>query len=207
MARVVPPAEPPPEEPPRVLLWRWRRNPLRRRADLVLGWIAAGLFLTVLAGIPTAVFLAGDTAYHHYDRTARHQAATRYTLPAVLVRDAPRHPEPGSHEAKKARYPVTVRFTDLHGRSRTARAYVRPSLPAGSEIRVWVDTAGEVTDPPLTAEQVRNHSMGWALVAALTVPLIGATAYGYANHRLERHNLAQWDKAWARTAPRWTISP
>ncbi|MFJ9350942.1 hypothetical protein [Streptomyces sp. NPDC101237] len=70
-----------------------------------------------------------------------------------------------------------------------------------------MDTAGEITAPPRPAEQVRAHSLGWALVAALTVPLVGATAYGHANHRLERHNLAPWDRAWARTAPRWTISP
>ncbi|MDX3584994.1 hypothetical protein [Streptomyces europaeiscabiei] len=42
-----------------------------------------------------------------------------------------------------------------------------------------------------------------AVLCALTVPLLAAAAYGYAG-RLERHNLARWDTAWARTAPRWT---
>ncbi|WP_329347361.1 hypothetical protein OG226_01160 [Streptomyces sp. NBC_01261] len=207
MARAVLPGEPPHEDLARVLLWRWRRNPLRRRTDLVQAWVAAGLFLMVLAGIPTTIFLAGDTAYRHYEKSARHQIATRHPVPAVLVRDAPRHPEPGSDEAKKARYPVTVRFTDAQGRSRTAQAHVRPALPAGSTVRVWVNAAGEVTGPPLTPEQIRNHSMGWALVAALTVPLIGAAVYGVADRRLERHNLARWDTAWAETAPRWTTFP
>jgi hypothetical protein len=203
VARATPPAQPA-EELPYVLLWRWRRNPLRRRADLAQAWIGVALFLAVLAAIPAALFLVGDTAYRHNKETAQHQTATRHRTPAVLVHDAPRHPEPGSDEAKKALYPVIVRFTDPHGHTRTAKTDVEPALTAESTVHVWVDAAGKITGPPLTMEQVRNRAMGCAVLAAMTVPLFGAAAYGYANHRLERHNLAQWDAAWAEIAPRWT---
>ncbi|MGW2821922.1 Rv1733c family protein [Streptomyces sp. NPDC001443] len=196
----------PPEHPPGVLLWRLRSNPLRRRTDLVQAWIALGLILAVTAAVPAAMFLVGDAAYRHHRQTARDEAAVRHHTPAVLLHDAPRHPEPGSPEAKSTRYPVTVRFTDPHGRTRTARADVEPALRAGSEVRVWVGEEGRITGPPLTAEQVRNRTMGAALVAALTVPAVGAAAYGWAARRLERRNLARWDIAWARTAPRWTTS-
>ncbi|MFI9830940.1 hypothetical protein ACIHIX_25040 [Streptomyces sp. NPDC051913] len=205
MARATPPA-PPVEEPPRVLLWRWRRNPLRRRTDLAQGWIAAALLVAVLATTPVAMFLVGDAAYRHYLETARHQAATRHHTPAILVRDAPRHPEPGSDEAKKALYPASVRFTDPHGHTRTAKADVEPALPAGSTVRVWVDNESKITDPPMTMTQVRDHVMGYAVLAAMAVPLLGAAAYGYASRRLERHNLARWDAAWADVARRWTAS-
>ena len=205
MARATPPA-PPAEELPRVLLWRWRRNPLRRRTDLAQAWIAAALLLAVLATTPVAMVLVGDTAYRHHLETARHQTTTRDHTPAVLVHDAPRHPEPGSDEAKQALYSVSVRFTDPHGHTRTAKADVEPALPAGSTVRVWVDNEGKITDPPMTMTQVRNRAMGSALVAAMAVPLLGAAAYGYANRRLERHNLARWDAAWADVALRWTTS-
>jgi hypothetical protein len=205
VARAVPPADPP-DELPRVLLWRWRRNPLRRRTDLAQAWIAVGLFLAVLAATPSATFLVGDTAYRHYKETARHQSATRHDTSAVLVRDAPRHPEPGSDEAKKALYPVTVRFTNTHGRSRTATTDAVPGLAAGSVIRVWVDAEGKIADAPLTSRQVRDGAIGCAVLAAMAVPLLGTAAYAYARRRLERHNLAQWDSAWARVAPRWTAS-
>jgi len=188
------------------VLWRWRRNPLRRRTDLAQGWIGAVLLVAVLAAIPVAMFLVGDTAYRHHMETARHQAATRHHTPAVLVHDAPRHPEPGSDEAKQTRYPASVRFTDPHGHTRTAKADVEPALPAGSALRVWVDNDGKITDPPMTTTQVRNRAMGSALVAAMAVPLLGAAAYGYAHRRLERHNLARWDAAWADVAQRWTTS-
>ncbi|MER5603473.1 hypothetical protein [Streptomyces sp. NPDC002265] len=197
----------PPEPTPGVLLWRWRRNPLRRRTDVVEAWIALGLLLAVTAATPVAMFLVGDAAYRHHRQTARHEAAVRHHIPAVLVHDAPRHPEPGSPEAKMTRYPVTVRFTDPHGHTRTATADVEPALRTGDEIRVWVGEEGQITEPPLSAEQIRNRTMGAAMAAALAVPVIGVAAYGCAARRLERRNLAQWDTAWARTAPRWTTSP
>ncbi|MFC9915712.1 hypothetical protein [Streptomyces sp. NPDC059862] len=207
MAQRIPPAQPPPEELPRLLLWRWRRNPLRRRSDLAQTWIALGLFLTVLATTPAATFLVGDGAYRHFQQTARHEAGTRHDTLAVLVQDAPRHPEPGSDEAKETTYPVTVRFTDPHGQTRTAKTDVEPGLPAGDTLRVWISDEGKITDPPLTPEQVRSRTMGCALLAAMAVPLIGAALYGYAGRRLERRNLAAWDKSWAQTAHRWTTSP
>ncbi|MFD5571330.1 Rv1733c family protein [Streptomyces cadmiisoli] len=204
MARAIPPAQPPPEELPRVLLWRWRRNPLRRRSDLAQAWIALCLFLAVLVITPAVTFLVGDVAFRDLKQTARHEAHTRHYTSAVLVHDAPRHPEPGSDEAKKTLYPASVRYTDPRGHTRTADTDVEPGLPADATVHVWVTDEGHLTEPPLTPEQVRSRAMGYALLAAMTVPLIGAAAYGYAGRRLERRNLADWDTDWARTAPRWT---
>ncbi|MDX2765512.1 hypothetical protein PV733_16420 [Streptomyces europaeiscabiei] len=204
MARTTRSDQPPPERLPRVLLWRWRRNPLRRRTDLAQAWIALGLFLAVLTAAPAVLFLAGDAAHRHHRQAAQHQAAHRHHTTAALVHDAPRHPEPGSEEAKRALYPVTVRFSDPRGEIRTDEAEVEASLPAGSTIRVWITAEGEITDPPLTQDQIRNRTVVHAVLAALTVPLLAAAAYGYAGRRLERRNLARWDTAWARTAPRWT---
>ncbi|MFH9011763.1 hypothetical protein ACH4C6_10325 [Streptomyces sp. NPDC017943] len=207
MDRPIPPAQPPPEDLPRLMLWRWRRNPLRRRTDLIQAWIGLGLLLAVLAATPAVVTLARDLAHRHYSRTAQQQAATRQETTAVLLHDAPRHPEPGSPEARKTLYPVTVRFTDPLGRTRTAETDVQPQLPAGTTLRVWAGTDGRLTDPPLTAEQIRSRSVGSAVIATLAFYATGTLAYGVAHRTLQRRNLAAWDTAWARTAPRWTISP
>ncbi|MFJ3667311.1 hypothetical protein ACIPSE_12725 [Streptomyces sp. NPDC090106] len=204
MDRRIPPAQPPPEELPSVLLWRWRRNPLRRRSDLVQGWIALGLILGVLITTPAVMFLVGDSAYRVFRHTARQEASTRHETLAVLVHDAPRHPEPGSSEAKKTLYPVTVRFTDPNGRNRTATTDVEPGLTAGNTVRVWVSDQGKITDQPLSAEQVRSRTMGCALLAAMAVPLVGLGLYGCAGRRMERRNLAEWEASWARVAPGWT---
>ncbi|MEV7796303.1 hypothetical protein [Streptomyces sp. NPDC087512] len=211
MAGEIPQAQPPPEPGPRrhpyVALWRWRRNPLRRRTDRVQAWIALGLLLAVLAAAPAAMFAVGDTAYRHYRDTAAHQERSRDHLPAVLVHDAPRHPEPGSEEAKKTRYPVEVRFTGPDGTPRTGKADVEPGLTAGSTVRVWADSAGRITEPPLDTGQIRSRTMGWAILAFLGVVLTGLAAHAATGLVLHRRNLAQWDQAWATTAPRWSRFP
>lgn len=200
----LPSEDPVPEELPRVKLWRLRRNPLRRPTDLLQAWLGLGLLLVVLAAVPAAMFLVGDAAFRHYARTADHQEQTRWLTTAVLVHDAPRHPEPGSEEAKQTRYPVQVRFTDPGGHTRTAQADVHPGLSAGSGVDVWADTDGRITEPPMTDDQIRSRSMGWAIIAALTVCAVGAATYGLTALTLRRRNLSAWAAAWSRTAPRWT---
>ncbi|MDG9694886.1 hypothetical protein QC281_32855 [Streptomyces sp. DH17] len=212
MAGETPRAQPPPPDPapgrdPHLLLWRWRRNPLRRRTDRVQAWIALGLVLAVLSAAPAAMYAVGDTVHRHYRSTAEHEARTRDHRPAVLVHDAPRHPEPGSDEAKKARYPVEVRFTGPDGTTRTGETDVEPGLPADSTVLVWVDATGEITGPPLTADQIRSRTMGWAILAFLGVVLTGLAVHGVTGLVLHRRNLAGWDAAWADTAPRWSRAP
>ncbi|MFE7168242.1 hypothetical protein [Streptomyces sp. NPDC057616] len=189
------------------MFWRLRRNPLRRRTDLTQAWIGIGLLASALAATPPAMFLVGDTAYGHYSRIAQQQTATRHHTTATLLENARRHPEPGSAEARETRYPTKVRFADPHGRARTATADVEPALPRGSTIRIWADTDGKITEPPLSPDQIRNRAMGSALVAALAVHAGAAAAYGTAHHIIQRRNLAAWDSEWARTAPRWRTSP
>ncbi|MBC7270398.1 MAG: hypothetical protein H5T76_17110 [Streptomyces sp.] len=189
------------------MLWRLRRNPLRRRSDLLQAWLGLGLLLTALAVTPLAMLLVGDATHDHYSRTAQHQAKTRHHTTAVLVEDALRHPEPGSAEAKETRYPTKVRFTDPDGHTHTATADVPPALPEGSTIRVWASTDGRITGPPLTPNQIRDRAVGSAILSALGVHATAATAYGTASHLIHRRNLTAWDTAWAETARRWAASP
>ncbi|CDR02028.1 Rv1733c family protein [Streptomyces iranensis] len=212
MSGVIPPAQPPPDPPHHGLvhplsLWRWRHNPLYRCTDRLQGRIALALLLLVpILGLGAA-FAIGDAAHRHYRAAAEHQRQTLHRATAVLTHDAPDHPEPGSAEARENRYPATVRFTDPHGRTRTAETGVLPGLSAGSSVHVWVDADGAIAEPPMTTEQIRSRTMGWGLVAFLTVTLAGAAAYRCATVVLRRRNLAEWDTEWAETAPRWTTSP
>ncbi|QKW28525.1 hypothetical protein HUT11_22260 [Streptomyces seoulensis] len=201
------PDGPPPADLPRITLWRLRRNPLRRRTDLIRAWLALGLFLTALAAAPAAMFLAGDAACRHYTATAAAQQRTRAPTTAVLLRPAPRHPEPGSAEARRTRYPVEVRFTDPGGQARTTKTDVTPGLPAGATIDLWTDTHGRVTAPPLTWDQIRSRSLGWAILAFLAPPAVAATAYATAALTLHRHDLRSWDRAWREAPPTGTPPP
>ena len=204
MAGTVPAPQPPPGPPPRPLFWPWRSNPLRRRTDTVRAWLGLGVLLAVLAVAPVAGALVGDAAHRHYQDVARHQQQTRHLADATLVHDAPRHPEPGSDEEKKTRYPVEVRVVTREGRTRTTRAEVSPGLTADSVVSIWIDADGEAADAPLTGREVRSRAAGWALLAAIGVALTGAAVHAVAGLVLHRRNLARWAAAWAETAPRWT---
>ncbi|WJY54084.1 hypothetical protein QRN89_32385 [Streptomyces chengbuensis] len=205
MAGSIPQAQPPPAGR-RLPLWRWRRNPLRRTTDLLQGWIGLCLVLAVVATAPAAMRAAGGTAHRHYERIAHEQARVRHHIPAVLVHDVPRHPEPGSAEARETLYPAQVRFTDPEGNPRTAETDVAPGLPAHSTVQIWTDADGTLADPPLAPGRIRSHSMGWAALAGIIVVASGATAYRLAGLTLQRRNLAAWDRAWSETGPRWTAS-
>ncbi|WAX76687.1 Rv1733c family protein [Streptomyces sp. KMM 9044] len=208
MAGPLPPAQPPPGPrlgpPPTPRRWRRRPNPLRRPTDVLQAWIGLGLLLAVPAVAPVAGVAAADLAHRHYGDTARHQSLTRHETDATLTEDVPRHPEPGSDEAKLARYLAEVRFTTPDGRTAITRAEVPPGLSADSRVRIWTTAAGQVTEPPLTREQIRSRSMGWALLAAVGTALTGVAAHAAARHAVRRRNLAAWERAWAETAPRWT---
>ncbi|MFD6322582.1 hypothetical protein ACFWOL_06815 [Streptomyces sp. NPDC058442] len=208
MAGTVPPAQPPPGHPlgppDGPAPGHRRHNPLRRRTDVLRVWSGLAVLLVVLTVAPVVTVVVSRLAHRHYEDTARHQSLTRYETTATLTEDAPRHPEPGSDEEELARYPVEVRFTTHEGRTGTTRAEVRPGLSEGSPVRIWVTTDGEATEPPLTRAERRSRSMGWALLAGTGVALTGAAAHGVTRLVVRRRNLADWDRAWAETSPRWT---
>ncbi|MHC5702397.1 Rv1733c family protein [Streptomyces tirandamycinicus] len=161
-----PPAQPPPEELPRVPLWQWRRNPLRRRSDLAQAWIALGRILAVLATTPAAMFLVGDGAHRHFQQTARHEASTRHETPAVLVHNAPRHPEPGSDEAKRP----CIRSPSA---SPTPTGAPAPQTPTSNPACVPATpfaygSATKERPPPRPSLRTRSSVAPWA---ALSLPL------------------------------------
>ncbi|MFJ6129577.1 hypothetical protein ACIQKE_31360 [Streptomyces griseoviridis] len=207
----VPPDQPPPaswhrpEHP--LSLWRWRGNPLCRRTDRIQGWIALGLLVLVPCLAAATATTARDTVSDHYRAVAEHQARSRYFTPAVLVHDAPRHPEPASPEARHTRYPVTVRYTDPLGHERTARTEVEPGLSGGSTTGLWVDADGSPARPPMPAAEIRSRALGWALLAFAAVTVAGIAVYDGCCRILLRRNSAEWDEAWARTGPRWSRFP
>ncbi|MDT0441384.1 Rv1733c family protein [Streptomyces johnsoniae] len=203
MSDPIPRAQPPPqraEHPDR--WWRWRNNPLRRRNDLFQAWV--GLLLAVAVGVATPLtgWAVGASVHGSLSATAEQQARTGRHLTAVLVHDAPRHPEPGSAEARETRYPAEVAYTAPDGTGRTATADVVPGLAAGAGVRVWVDGDGDIADPPAGPEDIRYRAIGWGSAAGCTVLATGKLAYAVTAHLLDRRRSAAWSDAWHRAADR-----
>ncbi|MFF4350054.1 hypothetical protein [Streptomyces sp. NPDC001530] len=182
----------------RVWLWRWRRNPIRRRSDRLEAWIVLVTWLFVLvAGV-----LAGLAAAGAMEDGLAGRRAHSYPVRAVLAQDAARTPQPvpdysdGSVWAK-------VRWTGTMGVTQTGLAKVEPGLKAGAPVTVWTDRAGELVSKPASEAQAQ-------LEASIVGVLVGLSAGGgvlvcgrLARGCLDRQRMEAWDREWERVGPRW----
>ena len=185
---------------PKVWLWRWRRNPLKRRADAVESWIVLGAWLiTVLAGV-----LAGLTATRSVEHELAQERVDWKPVVALVTQNAP-GAAPANSNSRTTGEPVwaKVRWTAVDGSSHTGQIRVPSGSGIGTPVTVWTDPQGHLVTKPATAAQaqLRAVMIGSLLgVGAAAVPFIGSRAL---RGRLERRRMDQWDEEWARFGPLW----
>ncbi|MDO0929083.1 hypothetical protein QQY24_28095 [Streptomyces sp. TG1A-8] len=187
----------------RVRGWRWRRNPLRRRSDVVEAWTGLLVCVLLLVTAPLAGLGAGQAAYDQAQAAARVQRAERHPVRAVVIGDTAER-LPGVRSDRQHPYRAEVRWTDPGGRTHSASARVPRGARAGDAVSVWFDARGRTVAPPLDDVAVRQHGVVTGVFAAG-----GAVAVILLGHAVERrvalrHRLAEWEREWARTGPKWT---
>jgi hypothetical protein len=184
---------------PKVWLWRWRRNPLRRRADMVEAWVVLTAWvLTVLAGVAAGL----TTAWSVEHGMARERVEWR-PVAATLTERAPREADASVSAASGERVWAKVRWTATDGSAHTGQARVRAGSGAGTSVTVWTDPQGRLVNKPATAAQARIRAalVGVLVgVSAAAVPFIGGRML---RGRLERRRMDQWDAEWALLGPLW----
>lgn len=181
---------------PKVWLWRWRRNPLRRRSDALEAWIVLVAWaLTVLGGL-----FAGFAATQTVERGLAHQRAEWRSVPALLTEDAP---DGSATETGSDLVWAKVRWTAADGSPHAGQARVLAGATAGTSVSVWTDLHGRLVTRPATASQAQ-------LRASLTGVLVGVSAAGVpfvggrlVRGRLERRRMERWDEEWERVGPLW----
>jgi hypothetical protein len=174
------------------------RNPLRRRLDRVEGVIVAGLAVAFLAGAPLAAAAAWHYACSYGAHTAHAQQAAWHQVPAVLLATAPTTGYTGYQPM------VRARWTAPDGAPRTGTVPAQPGERAGSTVMVWADPAGQLTGPPLQAQQVRGQAFLAAILAPIVLGLLLLFTGQLASFLLGRRRLAAWDAEWRATGPQWT---
>ncbi|MFJ8357458.1 hypothetical protein [Streptomyces sp. NPDC093984] len=178
----------------RVWLWRWRRNPLRRRSDALEAWVVLAVWaVTVVGGV-----LTGWAATHSVERGLAEERAQWHPVVALLTQDAPKRGAAGAQ-----RVWAKVRWTGEDGSSHAGQARVAAGSPTGTAVTVWTDPGGSLVTQPATESQaqVRAAMIGLLVGAgAAAVPFVGGRIL---RERLERRRMAQWDEAWARFGPLW----
>lgn len=184
---------------PRVWLWRWRRNPLKRRADRVEAWVVLGvwlltLFVGVLAG--TAVSRSVE------DGLARERAEWR-PLVARLAERAPGTASENGHVSRAEQVWATARWTAADGAEHSGQLRVPAGSAAGAPVTVWTDPEGRQVTRPVTEPQARVRALLIGGVSGLCAAVVPLGAGRGLRRRLERRRIDQWDVEWSRFGPMW----
>lgn len=128
----------------KVWLWRWRRNPLRRRADKVEAWVVLGAWLlTALAGV-----VAGLATSRSVEGTLARERVEWRQVEARLVAKAPGTFAGQTGTASSDQVWAKVRWAAPDGSSHTGQVRVRPGSVAGTPVAVWTDRGGPPGHPP-----------------------------------------------------------
>ncbi|GGV41124.1 hypothetical protein GCM10010293_46850 [Streptomyces griseoflavus] len=185
--------------PHRVRLWRWRRNPLRRRSDLAEAWLMlATLLLALLVGV-----FAGGTAAGVVNGSIEDRREGTRPVPAVLVEDAAHALPASATEDGDGGVWAKVRWTAFDGAVHTGRAEVDAGAKAGAEVTVWNDSAGRLTSaPPEGAEARFQIVMAGITVAVATGGLVVLGGW-LCRCLMQWRRLAEWEAEWQRVEPSW----
>lgn len=186
-------------------LWRLRRNPLRRRSDLLEGWlrIAARLLLTLL--IPAGCALTAASVAQQTLRAGEdlHRAS------AVLTEPAPGDPTengPGwfASVGQERDVPVRARWTAPDGTTHTGVAEAPPGSERGARVTVWLDDAGRTRPRPPEPGEAWAGGVLTGLALALPAVVLVMGARGVLCARLDARRAEGWEREWAEVGPEWS---
>ncbi len=183
-----------------VRYWRWRRNPLKRRCDVVEAWsgLAAGLVMAL--GAPLTGIAAADAMH----ASLAEQSGDRHRVAATLDRQAPPVESARSGGSSPGDVRTPVHWTGADGRTHSAKVVVTPGSARGSDLPLWVDHRDRPVEAPLTGTErvVQTDVMGGAAAGGLCVTVL--LAHRGTRVVLDVRRSRRWQREWERVEPRWT---
>ncbi|WP_327137906.1 hypothetical protein OG585_41160 [Streptomyces sp. NBC_01340] len=186
----------------RVRGWRWRRNPLRRRSDVVEAWTVLAVAVLLFVGAPLAGAAVGWWRYDNAQARAAAQRAERHRVSALLVETAPAA-VPSPQGARPPTFRVKVRWTEPGKGSRTGEALVPAGGQRGDRVDVWLDAHGRNVGPPVSADAIWQHALTTCASTAAGVVAVVVAWYLTVRRITARRRLAEWERDWAHTGPEW----
>lgn len=177
------------------------RSPLLRRSDLIEGWLLPIVIAVFLAASPLVAGAAGLWV-RAGNAAAKHAQLSWHRVPAVLLKAAP-GPEMSDNGANTWVVWTPARWTS-GGRPRAGRVPAPAGTRAGSTVPVWLDRAGDVRVPPLTAAQVSDRVIAASLIALAGLAVLLAIMAMLTRRVLDRRRLAGWERGWQSVGPQWS---
>jgi hypothetical protein len=186
-------------------LWRWRRNPLRRRCDLLEAWLGLVALLLIVVLAPGVAALTATGVAHETLR----QGEELHRATAVLTAPAPETVAPNPGEgfplgAGEDRVLASARWTAPDGTTSTGTAPAEPGSDAGTRVLVWLDDEGERQQaPPSPSEAWAGGVMTGAATGALT-GLVVLGVQMTLRCQLDAWRERRWAREWAEVGPEWS---
>jgi hypothetical protein len=174
-------------------------RPPRRATDRVedvVAWVlaAAALFLVVAACV------TGLAVYGRESERAELDSRSRSPVRAVLLQDALLMT---GDFGERVPVRVPARWTDRAGHEHSGVIEVETAKPAGTEVQVWVDAAGQVVSRPVRPLNAVVGGVASAFgVLCAGGTLLGAMWFGVRG-LTGRRNARHWDREWELVEPDW----
>jgi hypothetical protein len=176
-------------------------NPLRRRADLIEGWLLPGAIAAFLVLAPLAA--TGVGLWVHSGNVAAQQAERSWHEASAVVLEPVPGPLMPDNGANSWLTSAPARWTS-GGRTRVADIPVAAGTSEGAVVPVWLNRAGTVQLPPLTPGGARNR-VAVAVLFTLAAMVILLTALALVTRWvLDRRRLAGWEADWLAVGPQWS---
>ncbi|MDX2706960.1 hypothetical protein PV350_29500 [Streptomyces sp. PA03-6a] len=182
----------------RAVFWRWRRNPLRRRSDVLEAWTGVAAALLIAAGAPAA----GAATAAAVEQSELRRSQGTHLATAVLTEDAAKAVE-NPYTGSIGKVLTTVRWTASDGSARTGQARVEPGSPAGSTTSVWLDADGRLQQNRLTPAQAEAQGVVFGSVAAAGACALVLAGRWVVRLRIDRGRAAAWGREWEESGPSW----
>jgi hypothetical protein len=176
-------------------------NPLRRRCDVIEGWLVPIGVAVFLALCPVAVAVTGLWVGAHNAATQRARASA-HPVRAVLL-DSAAGPQYRDHGANTWVVWTPARWTS-DGHTESGDVPAAAGTRAGSTVTAWVNRAGRVEPRPLTAGEVRADAAAYTLPILAVLAALLAVLACLARKMLDRRRLAGWETAWLSVGPQWS---
>jgi hypothetical protein len=192
--------------PVRTRLWQWRRSELRRRSDVVEGWVALVGAVLIGLGAPLAGWGTGVAVDGALTHASRVQRAHRVLLPAVVERVGRRvrHDDAVVTARPGAELTARVRWNGPDGRTHAARVFVGGHEAVGDTVLLWTDRrTGRPAAPPLDAVTVHTHAVFAGIGVGLGAGMLGVAGRQALLWELMRRRLAEWEREWEAAGQSW----
>ncbi|GHF04379.1 hypothetical protein GCM10010359_01530 [Streptomyces morookaense] len=187
-------------------VWRWRRNPLRRRSDVVEAWAGVAAVVLMLVLGTAAGWAVGSFAHGALREAVRQQQQHRHLVSAEVVRSVTGTPAEPDHESTTGREGYgrfLARWQDPDGVEHTGLVALHQAPGPADRFPLWTDDEGRIAGRPMDRATAVVHAVLAGAAAAAGAAGLVEGVRRVVVWRLVHRRYAQWDREWQQAGHTW----